>query len=194
VLPERPRTRTATRFPAQQCSVTVELVPRSRDVGRRFLRPARLPGCATPARSAAGWPARRRRVFRVGRHGGTARMTYLALLRMSCACCSRQARQGSNPDRRGWSSSCSQLHHGPTHAKRTTRLERASPSWQPGALPSELRPREYARLDSNQRPLPSQSSALNPLSYERMKEPPAGVEPAPRPYKGRVLAVDTTEA
>src|SRR5437868_1295690 len=27
-----------------------------------------------------------------------------------------------------------------------------------------------------------------------MKEPPAGVEPAPRPYKGRVLAVDTTEA
>ena len=26
------------------------------------------------------------------------------------------------------------------------------------------------------------------------KEPPAGVEPAPRPYKGRVLAVDTTEA
>src|SRR2546430_12523928 len=24
--------------------------------------------------------------------------------------------------------------------------------------------------------------------------PPAGVEPAPRPYKGRVLAVDTTEA
>ena len=34
----------------------------------------------------------------------------------------------------------------------------------------------------------------DPLSYERMKEPPAGVEPAPRPYKGRVLAVDTTEA
>src|SRR5947207_2018597 len=28
----------------------------------------------------------------------------------------------------------------------------------------------------------------------RKKEPPAGVEPAPRPYKGRVLAVDTTEA
>ena len=26
------------------------------------------------------------------------------------------------------------------------------------------------------------------------EEPPAGVEPAPRPYKGRVLAVDTTEA
>ena len=26
------------------------------------------------------------------------------------------------------------------------------------------------------------------------KEPPAGIEPTPRPYKGRVLAVDTTEA
>jgi hypothetical protein len=34
---------------------------------------------------------------------------------------------------------------------------------------------------------------LFPLSYVR-EEPPAGVEPAPRPYKGRVLAVDTTEA
>jgi hypothetical protein len=32
-----------------------------------------------------------------------------------------------------------------------------------------------------------------PLSYGRV-EPPAGVEPAPRPYKGRVLAVDATEA
>ena len=34
------------------------------------------------------------------------------------------------------------------------------------------------------------------LSYVRAeeKEPPAGVEPTPRPYKGRVLAVDTTEA
>src|SRR6266404_5243790 len=32
------------------------------------------------------------------------------------------------------------------------------------------------------------------LSYVRVEEPPAGVEPAPRPYKGRVLAVDTTEA
>src|SRR5204862_5250353 len=28
----------------------------------------------------------------------------------------------------------------------------------------------------------------------RVTEPPAGVEPAPRPYKGRVLAVHTTEA
>ncbi len=84
------------------------------------------------------------------------------------------------------------LHHG--FVKRTTRIERASPEWRSGALPAELRPRENARLESNQRPLPSQSSAL-PLSYGRvLREPPAGVEPAPRPYKGRVLAVDTTEA
>ena len=61
-------------------------------------------------------------------------------------------------------------------------------------LPLHHKPVKHARLESNQRPLPSQSSAL-PLSYdERVKEPPAGVEPAPRPYKGRVLAVDTTEA
>jgi hypothetical protein len=32
------------------------------------------------------------------------------------------------------------------------------------------------------------------LSYVRVMKPPAGIEPAPRPYKGRVLAVDTTEA
>ena len=52
---------------------------------------------------------------------------------------------------------------------------------------------EYARLESNQRPLPSRGSAL-PLSYGRGEEPPAGFEPAPRPYDGRVLAADTTEA
>ena len=52
----------------------------------------------------------------------------------------------------------------------------------------------YARLESNQRPLPSQSSALSAELRAQEEEPPAGVEPAPRPYKGRVLAVDTTEA
>jgi hypothetical protein len=75
-----------------------------------------------------------------------------------------QVRQDSNPDPRGWSSRCSRY---TTDLERTTRIERASPSWQPGALPIELRPHE---------------------------EPPAGIEPALRPYKGRVLAVDTTEA
>jgi hypothetical protein len=53
--------------------------------------------------------------------------------------------------------------------------------------------RRYARLDSNQRVLPSQSSALS-TELRAFGEPPAGIEPAPRPYKGRVLAVDTTEA
>ena len=52
----------------------------------------------------------------------------------------------------------------------------------------------YARLDSNQRPPPSQGGALSAELRACAREPPAGVEPAPRPYKGRVLAVDTTEA
>jgi hypothetical protein len=51
----------------------------------------------------------------------------------------------------------------------------------------------YARLGSNQRPLPPQDSALS-TELRACEEPPAGVEPALRPYKGRVLAVDTTEA
>jgi hypothetical protein len=46
-----------------------------------------------------------------------------------------QACQGSNPDQRGWSSPCFRLHHRPLN--------------------------RYARLESNQRPLPSQSSALS---------------------------------
>ena len=105
----------------------------------------------------------------------------------------RRVRQDSNPDRRGWSSQCFALHHGPAETKRTTRIERASSGWRPGALPSELRPREHARLESNQRLLPSQDSALS-TELRACGEPPAGVEPALQPYKGRVLAVDTTEA
>src|SRR5881296_297797 len=85
-----------------------------------------------------------------------------------------QARQGSNPDQRGWSSPCFRLHHGPVQSGR------------PGSNGS---PRSGAPV-------------LFRLSYVRevvrparmYEEPPAGVEPAPRPYKGRVLAVDTTEA
>src|SRR5918994_4049193 len=38
------------------------------------------------------------------------------------------------------------------------------------------------------------SSPCFRLHHRPSMEPPAGVEPAPRPYKGRVLAVDTTEA
>ena len=81
------------------------------------------------------------------------------------------------------------------YAERTTRIERASPEWRSGALPSELRPAGgtpgWTRI---RHPPWPRAAALSPLSYGRKKEPPAGVEPAPRPYKGRVLAVDTTEA
>ena len=78
--------------------------------------------------------------------------------------------------------------------ERTTRIERASPEWRPGALPAELRP--HGARPAGVEPASSAvaGAALFPLSYGRVKEPPAGVEPAPRPYKGRVLAVDTTEA
>ena len=41
------------------------------------------------------------------------------------------------------------LHHGPV--KRTTRIERASPEWRPGALPSELRPRNWVRRSAELR-------------------------------------------
>ena len=102
-----------------------------------------------------------------------------------------QAHQDSNPDQRGWSSPCFRYTTG--LRERTTRIERASPGWRPGALPSELRPREtpgWTRTSD----LCRRRAALDPLSHGRKKEPPAGVEPAPRPYKGRVLAVDTTEA
>ena len=79
--------------------------------------------------------------------------------------------------------------------ERTTRIERASPGWRPGALPSELRPPSGTLGWTRTSGLCRRRTALSPLSYGRKKkEPPAGVEPAPRPYKGRVLAVDTTEA
>ena len=79
-------------------------------------------------------------------------------------------------------------------AERTTRIERVSPEWRPGALPSELRPRSGTPGWTRTSGLCRRRTALSPLSYGRTEEPPAGVEPAPRPYKGRVLAVDTTEA
>jgi hypothetical protein len=80
------------------------------------------------------------------------------------------------------------------YEKRTTRIERASPEWRSDALPSELRPRSGTPGWNRTSGLCRRRTALSPLSYGRTKEPPAGVEPAPRPYKGRVLAVDTTEA
>src|SRR3954447_4323935 len=55
------------------------------------------------------------------------------------------------------------------YAERTTRIERASPEWRPGALPSELRPRRgtpgWRRTSGlcRRRPAPS------PLSYRRLE-------------------------
>jgi hypothetical protein len=80
------------------------------------------------------------------------------------------------------------------YEERTTRIERVSPEWRSGALPSELRPPSGTPGWSRTSGLCRRRTALSPLSYGRTKEPPAGIEPAPRPYKGRVLAVDTTEA
>ena len=51
-----------------------------------------------------------------------------------------------------------------------------------------------AQPESNERASAVLGQPLSQLSHGRTKEPPAGIEPAPRPYKGRVLAVDTTEA
>ena len=104
----------------------------------------------------------------------------------------RQTRQDSNPDLRGWSSSCSLY---------TTGLRSGRPesngrlrSGGPVLFPLSYIRVEHARLESNQRPLPSQDSARSAELRAHEEEPPAGVEPAPRPYDGRVLAVDTTEA
>jgi hypothetical protein len=87
----------------------------------------------------------------------------------------RQARQGSNPDRRGWSSPCCRLHHGPT--KQTARIERASPEWRSDALPAELRLRRSLRQESNPH-LGRTKGACLPLTLRRRMET-AGVEPAP---------------
>src|SRR6266542_809905 len=80
-------------------------------------------------------------------------------------------------------------------AERTTRIERVSPEWRPGALPSELRPPSGTPGWSRTSGLCRRRTALSPLSYGAPEEePPAGIAPAPQPYKGRVLAVDTPEA
>ena len=70
-----------------------------------------------------------------------------------------QARQDSHPDRRGQGSPCS-LVTPRALRERTTRIERASPDWRPGALPLSYTRMKYPRLESNQRPLPSRGSAL----------------------------------
>ena len=69
--------------------------------------------------------------------------------------------------------------------KRTTWFEQASTGWRPGALPTELRPRDapgWSRTSALCRIRAVLSTELRAFS-----KPPAGVEPAPRPFKGRVL-------
>ncbi len=54
-------------------------------------------------------------------------------------------------------------------AERTTRIERVSPEWRPGALPSELRPRSGTPGWSRTSGLCRRRTALSPLSYGRAK-------------------------
>src|SRR3954463_15377409 len=54
-------------------------------------------------------------------------------------------------------------------AERTTRIERVSPEWRSGALPSELRPRSGTPGWSRTSGLCRRRTALSPLSYGRMK-------------------------
>src|SRR6266550_4814497 len=91
----------------------------------------------------------------------------------------RQTRQDSNPDLRGWSSPCSRY----TTGLRSGRPGSNGPlrAGDPVLFRLSYIRVKHARLESNQRPLPSQSSALS--TELRAQEPPAGVEPAPRPYK-----------
>ena len=105
-----------------------------------------------------------------------------------------QARQDSNPGVRGWSSPC---------CRYTTGLCRSGRPGSNGPLRSGapvLCRLSYVRAsmpgwDRTSVRLPSQRRALSSTELRAsIREPPAGVEPAPRPYKGRVLAVDTTEA
>jgi hypothetical protein len=104
----------------------------------------------------------------------------------------RQTRQESNPDLRGWSSPCFRY---------TTDLRSGRPGSNgpprdgvPVLFPPELRPRKARPAGFE--PASSAFARQRSLSTElrACEEPPAGVEPAPRPYEGRVLAVDTTEA
>ena len=104
----------------------------------------------------------------------------------------RSGRPGSNGPLRGGSPVLFRLSY-----VRTRGADSAAPTikdaWAlPARPPYRIRPAGLEPASS------AVSGQRSPLSYRRAsvrkKEPPAGVEPAPRPYKGRVLAVDTTEA
>src|SRR6185437_11975351 len=76
------------------------------------------------------------------------------------------------------------------------------PGFEPGPARLELAvlPLHHGLVDrarpAGVEPAASAFARQRSLSAElrACEEPPAGVEPAPRPYDGRVLAVDTTEA
>lgn len=81
--------------------------------------------------------------------------------------------------------------------ERTTRIERASPGWKPGALPSELRPRDetstpgWSRTSGRCR----RGAALCPLSYGRVGR---SLRQESNPHlgltTGACLPLNTTEA
>ena len=76
----------------------------------------------------------------------------------------------------------SRLHHG--SLERTTRIERASPGWRPGALPAELRPRV--------RSAGSRPAELAVARHPREEGWPAGFEPAPAGVTAPGASVYTT--
>jgi hypothetical protein len=70
--------------------------------------------------------------------------------------------------------------------KRTTRLERASPGWRPGALPTELHPRESTPGWNRTSVLCRRRAALCPLSYE-LRSPRQELNPHLGRTKGACL-------
>jgi hypothetical protein len=76
----------------------------------------------------------------------------------------------------------SRLHHG--SLERTTRIERASRGWRPGALPAELRPRV--------RSAGSRPAELAVARHPREEGWPAGFEPAPAGVTAPGASVYTT--
>jgi hypothetical protein len=111
--------------------------------------------------------------------------------------CSRDAESNRNGARM-----CNRSHQITEPLRPATIVSEAGPPGvEPGparlelaVLPFTPQAFESGRPGSNGPPR-SGAPVLFRLSYvRRLEEPPAGVEPTPRPYKGRVLAVDTTEA
>ncbi len=99
----------------------------------------------------------------------------------------QQIHQGSNPGLRGWSSPCcrytTDLCLGRGGRPGSNGRSRAG---HPVLFQTELRPREICPAGVEPAASAIAGRRSRPLSYGHLK-PPAGFEPAPRPYKGRVL-------